>query len=35
MIREFVQLFRQYRRYHSAAYALKSAWRIAVKGVPF
>jgi hypothetical protein len=32
---EFVNVFRQYRRYHGTRYALRSAWRIAVQGLPF
>jgi hypothetical protein len=35
MLREFIAVYRLYRRAHPASYALKSAWRIAVQGVPF
>lgn len=34
-IREFVAIWRQYRRFHSDAYALRTAWRITVQGIPF
>jgi hypothetical protein len=34
MIREFLAVYRLY-RWHSRAYALRAAWRIAVRGVPF
>lgn len=33
--REFINVFRLYRRHHPARYALATAWRIAVRGVPF
>jgi hypothetical protein len=29
-LREFFQVFRLYNRHHSTAYALRTAWRIAV-----
>ena len=35
MIREFITVWRQYRRAHSDAYALRMAWNIAVRGLPF
>ena len=35
MLRAFVNVYRLYRRVHSRRYALASAWRIAVRGVPF
>lgn len=35
MIREFISLYRLYRRHHSTGYALQTAWRIAVQRIPF
>lgn len=35
MLKEFFEVFRLYRRAHSTGYALRTAWRIAVHGVPF
>ena len=35
MIREFMSIYRQYRRHHPARYALSRAWGIAVKGEQF
>lgn len=35
MIREFCNVYRLYRACHSRRYALNSAWRIAVRGIPF
>ena len=35
MLREFIAVYRLYRKVHPAGYALKTAWRIAVQGVPF
>jgi hypothetical protein len=32
---DFVRVYRLYRRVHTARYALRSAWRITVQGVPF
>jgi hypothetical protein len=32
---EFVNVYRQYRRMHPRAYALRRAWHIAVQGSPF
>jgi hypothetical protein len=34
-LREFVIVFKQYRRFHSRAYAARTAWRIAFRGLPF
>jgi len=34
MLKEFVTVYRLYRQ-HSRMYALRAAWRIAVRGVPF
>lgn len=34
MIREFMAVYREY-RHHGRRYALETAWRIAVRGVPF
>ena len=33
--REFVNVYRLYRQCHPRRYALATAWRIAVLGVPF
>lgn len=35
MIREFILVFRLYRRHHPIRYALKRAWHIAIQGAPF
>jgi hypothetical protein len=35
MLREFISVYRLYRKAHPAGYALKTAWRIAVQGAPF
>ncbi len=32
---EFIGLYQLYRVKHSPVYALKSAWQIAIKGLPF
>ena len=34
-MREFVSVYLLYRRCHSGLYALRSAWNIAVRGLPF
>lgn len=34
-LREFMAVWRQYRKHHSDAYAIRTAWRIAVKGWSF
>lgn len=34
-LREFVCVYRLYRAHHGPRYALTSAWRIAVQGLPF
>lgn len=33
--KEFLTVYRLYRSHHSAMYSLRTAWRIAVQGVPF
>jgi hypothetical protein len=35
VIREFINVYRLYRRHHPARYALSRAWGIAVKGELF
>lgn len=35
MIREFLTVYRMYRRHHPKLYAFSTAWRIAVRGLPF
>jgi hypothetical protein len=35
VIRRFVSIYRLYREYHPPLYALRTAWRIAVRGIPF
>jgi len=35
MLREFINVYRLYRHSHPRTYALKSAYRIAVQGLPF
>jgi hypothetical protein len=35
MLREFIAIFRLYRRHHPMRYALSRAWGIAVKGQDF
>ena len=35
MIRKLLAVYRLYRACHSRRYALATAWRIAVRGVPF
>lgn len=34
-MRNFLKVYRQYRRMHSRRYSLQTAWRIAVRGLPF
>lgn len=34
-LREFIAVYRQYRRAHSALYAARIAYGVAVKGLPF
>ena len=34
-MREFISMYLLYRRRNSAFYALRSAWNIAVRGLPF
>ena len=34
-MREFIAVYRLYRACHNARYALRSAWRITVRGLPF
>ena len=34
-LREFVSVFRLYRRHHSITYAARTAWNVAVRGLPF
>jgi len=34
-MQDFVAVYRLYRRVHSRRYALQSAWRIVVRGIPF
>lgn len=34
-MRDFPNVYRQYRRMHSHRYSLQTAWRIAVRGLPF
>lgn len=34
-IREFIDVYRLYRRVHSRRYALQRAWHIAIQGSPF
>ena len=33
--REFIGIYRMYRRYHPRRYALATAWRIAIGNQPF
>ena len=35
MMHEFLTVYLLYRKAHTRRYALKTAWRIAVKGDPF
>jgi hypothetical protein len=35
MIREFINVYRLYRACHSRRYAFNTAWRIAVRQLPF
>jgi hypothetical protein len=35
MIRTFIATYRLYRIVHNRRYALRTAWRIAVRGIPF
>lgn len=32
---EFLDVYRLYRQHHSMIYAARTAWRIAIQGVPF
>lgn len=34
-MREFITVFRLYRRHHGVRYSLRTAWNIAVRGWPF
>lgn len=35
MLIEFFKVYRLYRRVHTARYALRRAWHIAIQGSPF
>ena len=35
MLHEFIAVYRLYRKAHTRRYALTSAWRIAIQGIPF
>lgn len=35
MLREFVTVYRLYRRFHPPGYALRMAWDIGVRRLPF
>lgn len=34
-LREFLDVYRLYRIHHDRVYALRSAYRIAIQGIPF
>lgn len=34
-LRDFVAVYRLYKRHHTMVYAIKRAWHIAVQGSPF
>jgi hypothetical protein len=33
--RDFINVYRLYKRFQPRSYAIKAAWRIAVRGLPF
>lgn len=34
-LREFISIYAAYRKHHGALYAARTAWRCAIRGVPF